>query len=106
MGLDSCKKENHLGTICSGWVKAANAAGIKFAAKTKLDINQKVYIENQPVLGDFIPLRYKLCCLAHHSVKQGQARLVYSSEEFSQLGTQEGRRLVLHQSTYLVWVCT
>ena len=31
---------------------AANAAVTKFAAKAKLDINQKVYIENQPVLGD------------------------------------------------------
>ena len=31
---------------------AVNAAGIKFAKKGKLDINQKVYIENQPVLGD------------------------------------------------------
>ena len=30
----------------------ASAAGTKFAAKAKLDINQKVYIENQPVLGD------------------------------------------------------
>merc|ERR1719213_324197 len=31
---------------------AANGAGLKFANKAKLDINQKVYIENQPVLGD------------------------------------------------------
>ena len=31
---------------------AVNAAGLKFAAKEKLDINQKVYIENQAVLGD------------------------------------------------------
>jgi len=31
---------------------AAHAAGTKFAAKAKLDVNQKVYIENQPVLGD------------------------------------------------------
>ena len=31
---------------------AVNAAATKFAAKAKLDINQKVYIENQPVLGD------------------------------------------------------
>jgi len=29
-----------------------NAGGIKFASKEKLDINQKVYIENSPVLGD------------------------------------------------------
>jgi hypothetical protein len=27
-------------------------SNLKFAAKAKLDINQKVYIENQPVLGD------------------------------------------------------
>merc|ERR1719420_2233239 len=31
---------------------AAQAAGLRFATKAKLDINQKVYIENQPVLGD------------------------------------------------------
>ena len=31
---------------------AVSSAGAKFAAKAKLDINQKVYIENQPVLGD------------------------------------------------------
>merc|ERR1719213_709924 len=31
---------------------AVNAAGIKFASKAKIDINQKVYIENAPVLGD------------------------------------------------------
>ena len=31
---------------------AATGAVTKFAAKAKLDINQKVYIENQPVLGD------------------------------------------------------
>jgi hypothetical protein len=30
----------------------ANAAGLKFVSKQKLDNNQKVYIENQPVLGD------------------------------------------------------
>jgi len=30
----------------------ATAAGLKFASKQKLDVNQKVYIENQPVLGD------------------------------------------------------
>merc|ERR1719324_447304 len=30
----------------------ASGAGLKFAAKAQLDINQKVYIENQPVLGD------------------------------------------------------
>jgi len=34
------------------FVLAATAAGTKFAAKAKIDINQKVYIENQPVLGD------------------------------------------------------
>mmetsp|Transcript_93861 Transcript_93861/g.148285 ORF Transcript_93861/g.148285 Transcript_93861/m.148285 type:complete len:133 (+) Transcript_93861:82-480(+) len=31
---------------------AASGAGVKFAKKAKLDINQKVYIENSPVLGD------------------------------------------------------
>jgi len=30
---------------------AVDAAGMKFANKAKLDINQKVYIENQEVLG-------------------------------------------------------
>merc|ERR1719364_559255 len=29
-----------------------SGAAVGFAAKEKLDINQKVYIENQPVLGD------------------------------------------------------
>ena len=33
-------------------VLATTAAGTKFAGSAKLDINQKVYIENQPVLGD------------------------------------------------------
>merc|ERR1719160_1728198 len=31
---------------------AVDATGLKFTTKGKLDINQKVYIENQPVLGD------------------------------------------------------
>ena len=30
----------------------AAASGLKFATKAKLDNNQKVYIESQPVLGD------------------------------------------------------
>ena len=34
------------------FVLAASVAGTKFAAKAKLDNNQKVYIENQPVVGD------------------------------------------------------
>jgi len=33
-------------------VLAVSAAGTKFASKAKLDNNQKVYIENQPVLGE------------------------------------------------------
>merc|ERR1719378_413792 len=30
----------------------AQASGLRFATQSKLDNNQKVYIENQPVLGD------------------------------------------------------
>ena len=33
-------------------VAGAEASLLKTFAKNKLDINQKVYIENQPVLGD------------------------------------------------------
>ena len=31
---------------------AVAASSLRFAGKAKLDNNQKVYIENQPVLGD------------------------------------------------------
>merc|ERR1719409_1506722 len=33
-------------------ITAASCSSLKFTAQQKLDINQKVYIENQPVLGD------------------------------------------------------